>query len=144
MFFKKKIFLLLLQVYFIIFCCMCCRCTCQNENNLKRFGRKQIAIFCCASRPTTYRWDKKINLWGKLKKMVGEPQQLKSPCKVNLPLFYPSGLGESIAQSSSSSWRTLLNLPKRPRDFGWVRKKQQTTSKISIKIWLKGCKYKKD
>ena len=31
----------------------------------------------------------------------------------------PLGLGDSIAQSSSSSWRTLLNLPKRPRDFGW-------------------------
>ena len=31
-----------------------------------------------------------------------------------------AGLGSSIAQSSSSSWRTLLNLPKRPRDFGWV------------------------
>ena len=48
----------------------------------------------------------------------------------------PLGLGDSIAQSSSSSWRTLLNLPKRPRDFGWV------TFRKTIFLWIKMWKIK--
>ena len=45
------------------------RCACQNENNLKRFGREQTAILCCACGWTTCRCAKMfiLRFWGKQK-----------------------------------------------------------------------------